>query len=262
MELALAGAVTHRPHPSQTSDGVTFDPAAYASWFDSPLGRRVWTDEERALLSVLQPKAGWRVLDAACGDGRLLRSLARQGVRAVGVDTSAAMLHAARDRARSAGLPVRLVRANVGALPFAGASFDAIAAVTVLCFIPDAAPALREMARAVRQGGRLVVGELGRWSSWAGRRRLQGRRRGGPWSVAMFRSARALKRTLRGAELIPHRVRGAVFYPRSATAARLLGPLDAALGAITTFGAAFVAVAADKSPADAAPLGDAVPPEG
>jgi 2-polyprenyl-3-methyl-5-hydroxy-6-metoxy-1,4-benzoquinol methylase len=76
VELAVTGGVTHRPHPLRAADAVTFDPTAYAAWFESPLGRRVWAHEERALLIVLQPKAGWRVLDAACGDGRLLRSLA------------------------------------------------------------------------------------------------------------------------------------------------------------------------------------------
>jgi len=217
----------------------------------------VWTDEEHALFKVLQPKPGWRVLDAGCGDGRLLVSLARRGLRVVGVDASAAMLRGARDRARSAGLPVHLVRAEVGALPFADESFDTVAAVTVLCFMADSGPALQEMARTVRRGGQLVIGELGRWSSWAVRRRLEGRLRGGPWNVAEFRSAPGLKGFLRGAGLVPRRLRGAVFYPRSTPAARLLGPLDATLGAITTVGAAFIAIAAVKPAVDGAPLADA-----
>jgi len=231
-----------------------FDPAAYGAWFESSVGRRVWADEERALLRVLQPEPGGRVLDAGCGDGRLLVSLARRDLRVVGVDASVAMLRAARDRARATGLPVHLVRAEVGALPFADESFDTVAAVTVLCFVADSGPALREMARTVRRGGKLVIGELGRWSSWAVSRRLEGRLRGGPWRVAEFRSAPALKRLLRAAGLVPGRVRGAVFYPRSSPAARLLGPLDAMLGAITTVGAAFIAIAADKPAASGAPL--------
>jgi 2-polyprenyl-3-methyl-5-hydroxy-6-metoxy-1,4-benzoquinol methylase len=99
---------------------IAFDPGAYGTWFESPVGRRVWADEERALLRVLRPRPGGRVLDAGCGDGRLLVSLARQGLRVVGVDASGVMLRAARDRARTAGLAVHLVRADVGVLPFAG----------------------------------------------------------------------------------------------------------------------------------------------
>lgn len=86
---------------AQRNVAITFDPKTYRAWFDSALGRRVWAHEERALFSVLQPEAGSRVLDAGCGDGRLLLSLARRGVRVVGADASATMLRAARDRART-----------------------------------------------------------------------------------------------------------------------------------------------------------------
>lgn len=239
---------------------VIFDPVKYGAWFASPLGRRVWADEERTLLELLQPKAGWLVLDAGCGDGRLLLSLARRGLCVVGLDASATMLHRARDRA--AGLPIRLVCADAGALPFHDEAFDAVTAVTVLCFVGDAGPVLREMARTVRRGGRLVIGELGRWSSWAAWRRIRGWRRGGPWDAATFWSAGGLRRLARAAGLVPQRVRGAVFYPRSAWAARLFSPLDPLLGAITTVGAAFIAVAADKPVTGAALHTLGVPAEG
>lgn len=231
---------------------VTFEPADYGKWFESPLGRRVWADEEQALFNVLQPKPGWRVLDAGCGDGRLLVSLARRGLRVVGADESATMLRTAQDRARAAGVQIHLVCADVGALPFPDESFDAVTAVTVLCFVADAVRGLREMARTARRGGRLVIGELGRWSSWAAWRRIRARRRGGPWGVATFWSARVLRRTIRAAGLVSRRVRGAVFYPRSAAAAALFAPLDALLGALTTIGAAFIAVGADKPVTDTA----------
>jgi SAM-dependent methyltransferase len=211
-------------------------------WFESSIGRRVWADEERALLEVLRPGPGDRVLDAGCGDGRLLADLARRGVRVVGVDTSEAMLRAARDRARAGGLPALLVRATVDALPFADNSFDAVTAVTVLCSVAEPGPAVREMARLVRADGRLVIGELGRWSTWALRRRFRSLRHGGSWSLARFWSVRQVKRLLLAAQLRPFRVRGAVFYPRSTAAARVLAPLDRLLGAVTTVGAAFIAV--------------------
>jgi len=234
---------------SEEMPTVTFDPATYGAWFNSQLGRRVWADEERALFRVLQPKPGWRVLDAGCGDGRLLLSLARQGLRVAGVDASMAMLRAARECARAAALPVHLVRAGVGALPFRDQSFDAVAAVTVLCFVADPVAASQEMARTVRGGGRLVIGELGRWSWWAVGRRVRGWRRGGPWRVARFWSAREVRQVLEAAGLVPRRVRGAVFYPRSRVAARAFALFEAALGSLTTVGAAFIALVADK-PAD------------
>jgi SAM-dependent methyltransferase len=224
---------------------VAFDPAAYRAWFDSPLGRRVWADEERALLGVLRPEPGWRVLDVGCGDGRLLESLARRGLRAIGADPAAEMLRAARQRLGRGWAPIHLVRAEIGALPFASESFEAAIAVTVLCFVRDPGRALEDVARSVHRGGHVVVAVLGRRSSWAAERR----RRRGSWRLAKFWSAGELKGVLRGAGLLPQRLRGAVFYPRSASAARAFAALETALGAITTIGAAFIAAAASvRSP--------------
>ena len=158
------------------------------------------------------------------------------------------MLRAAESRTGQAGVVVDLARADVRALPFATGTFDAVTAVTVLCFVRDARAALAELARVVRPGGRLILGELGRWSMWAARRRLEGRLRGGPWRDVGFWSKRELLSSLREAGLVPVRMRGAVSYPRNATLARLLSRFDHTLGSLTTVGAAFIAVAAEKQP--------------
>ena len=113
------------------------------------------------------------------------------------------MLRTARDRARREAQSVQLVRADVGALPLADRLFDATVTVTVLCFMADSAAAVRELARTGRREGR-----------W-----LEGRRRGGPWSLATFWSARGLTRILRAVGLAPRRVCGAVFYSKRAAAA-------------------------------------------
>ena len=65
--------------------------------------------------------AGARVLDLACGAGRHLEPLAAAGFRPVGIDLSAPLL---RRAARSFGGP--LVRADMRAVPLAGASVDAV----------------------------------------------------------------------------------------------------------------------------------------
>src|SRR3989304_184483 len=69
---------------------------------------------------------------------------------------------------------------------------------------------------------------------------------GGPWRVARFWSAREVRQVLEAAGLVPRRVRGAVFYPRSRVAARAFALFEAALGSLTTVGAAFIALVADK----------------
>ena len=52
-------------------------------------------------------------------------------------------------------------------LPFGDRSFDIVSLITVLAFMPKPGLALAEIARVLRPGGRLVLGDLGKWSSWA-----------------------------------------------------------------------------------------------
>ena len=133
---------------------------------------------------------------------------------------------------------------RVERLPFPDASFDVVAAITVLCFVSDAAGALREMARVLRPGGRLVLGELGRWSLWAAIRRLRGWLGAATWKAARFRTAGDLRVLAEEAGLSVTAIRGAVFYPPVGILARALAPLDAWLGHLTTVGAAFIAMSA------------------
>jgi SAM-dependent methyltransferase len=121
-----------------------------------------------------------------------------------------------------------------------------VVAITVLCFIPDPADSLREMVRVLKPGGRLIIGELGRSSSWAAVRRVKGWLGSPVWSRARFRSPSELRQLAIGAGLVDVSVMGAVFYPPIGLAARLLRPIDRRLGACTTTGAAFLVLAATK----------------
>jgi ubiquinone/menaquinone biosynthesis C-methylase UbiE len=96
---------------------------------------------------------GGRVLDVGCGTGLLLREL---GKGAVGLDLSPGMLR--RARRRNPGAP--LVLADAEHLPFREGVFEAVLSVTVLQNLPHPPQALREMARVVREGGRVVVSTL------------------------------------------------------------------------------------------------------
>ncbi len=90
-----------------------------------------------------------RVLELGCGTGRLLAGIDAP-VR-IGVDISPGMLRHARRR----GLAVAIADAH--ALPFAGASFDAVLAAKGLFRYLDAERAFRECARVLAPGGRLAV---------------------------------------------------------------------------------------------------------
>lgn len=84
------------------------------------------------------------------------------------------MLAAARERARAETVEMTLVEGNAGTLSFSDETFDVVVAVAVLCFVGDAERAVMEMARVLKPGGRLVIGDLGRWNLWVAKRRISG----------------------------------------------------------------------------------------
>jgi 2-polyprenyl-3-methyl-5-hydroxy-6-metoxy-1,4-benzoquinol methylase len=221
-------------------------PGIYRPWRASPLGATTEALEQALVLRLAGPLVGKRVLDVGCGDGAYALAAARQGAQVVGVDGSRTMLTAARARANEAGLNVEFEQADVMALPFEDGRFDLVLTVTVLCFLPDPAAALREIARVLAPGGRLVLSELGRWNAWAAWRRLRAWAGSPLWRAATFHSAADLRALVSEAGLGIERVNGAVFYPPLAGAARLLARIDPWLGRRTTLGAAFIAVAAVK----------------
>jgi len=224
----------------------TLDPGAYAAWFDTALGQRVWADEMAVLLDLVGDVAGRRVVDAGCGDGRLAAVLAGGGARVVGVDLDPDMLRAAQSRRAAGDGRLHLIRADIERLPLASESADVVVAVTTLCRVADPVAAVRKLGCVLRPGGRLVLGELGRWSVWAAGRRLRALLHGGPWASARFWTKPALIRLLQDAGFSPAATRGAVFYPRSEWLACLFEPLDRTLGTHTTIGAAFIAVLGEK----------------
>lgn len=231
------------PGPPAAPPG--FEPGTYGRWFETPLGRRVWADERGALLPLLGPLEGRRILDAGAGDGRLAVELAAAGARVVAVDASETMLREAGRRTVPEGGALLPVGGRLEALPFRAASFDLVVAMTVLCFVEDPSAALGELARVVRPGGRVVLGELGRWSAWAMLRRLRGVFGHPLWRRAHFWTPGELEELVLGAGLRPWERRAAVFYPPAAAAARLLEPLEGRLAlGCRGWGAAFLAVAA------------------
>lgn len=225
-----------------------FGPGVYSAWRASSLGEIVEALERRLLLRLAGDPRGRAVLDVGCGDGTLTLALARAGAASVaGCDIDARMIAHAVARAARQQDAVHYTVADATRLPFADRSFDLVTVVTVLAFIPDAEGAVREMARVLKPGGSLIVGELGKWSLWAARRRLRAWLGSKTWRAATFRTARQLRDLAQAARLNVEHVSGAIFFPPWLPFARMLAPCDAALGERTTLGAAFVAMRCRKA---------------
>jgi len=225
--------------------------SGYRRWRASELGAITERIEQGLVLELAKPLDGRRVLDVGCGDGTYAVAAAERGAEVTGVDASGSMLGAARTQAVERGVPLELCRADATSLPFAEGSFDVVIAVTVLCFIATPERALREIARVLAPSGRLVLGALGRHSSWAAWRWLRGRLGHPVWKQARFHTARQLVWLTRGAGLAVERMEGAIYYPPLGVAARCLGPYDGVPRSLTTFGGAFIALLARQRGEDA-----------
>jgi ubiquinone/menaquinone biosynthesis C-methylase UbiE len=151
---ALAGvALWWRTHPSAC-----------------PYGQRFWVEAPHPLvtrgrlLATLDPQPGEHILEVGPGTGYYSLPVARRlGPRGHLdlLDVQHAMLAHTLRRAHALGIDnMTPTRADARAMPYADGAFDGAFLVAVLGEVPDQDAALRELARVVRPGGRVVVGEL------------------------------------------------------------------------------------------------------
>jgi len=138
--------------------------AADQNWADSVAGDmerhyspgRTWEALARSALPLLETGD---VLDIASGDGVLAELLAPHARRYVCIDTSARVVSAASERLRR--LPnVQVRQADMHTLPFADASFDLVVLMHALTYATHPAQAVKEGARTLRPGGRLMLCSL------------------------------------------------------------------------------------------------------
>lgn len=113
---------------------------------------------EEAIREALGPRAFGTLLDVGTGTGRLLTLLADRYDRAVGIDASHDMLTAARSELDRAGLTrARVQQGDVLAPGLPRDAFDVVTIHQVLHYLDDPGAAVREAARTLRPGGRLLI---------------------------------------------------------------------------------------------------------
>lgn len=110
--------------------------------------------ERMALAGLLDEE--WTVGDLGCGTGQWSGVLAPFVSNVIAVDSSAEMLKAARQHL-GAHDNVEIRRGDLEALPIDDGALDAATICLVLHHVPDPAAVLRDAARALAPGGRLLV---------------------------------------------------------------------------------------------------------
>jgi SAM-dependent methyltransferase len=133
---------------------------------ESGIGKEVaqLDDEDRVdvlILRTLGDEPIGELLDIGTGTGRMLRLVGERAERAVGIDISRAMLMLARSNLHAAGLDHLSVRhGNMYQLRFPDGSFDTVTIDQVLFQAEQPGEVLREAARVLRPGGRLLLLEF------------------------------------------------------------------------------------------------------
>lgn len=136
-----ADRIARRPHGRKAREMYGADDAHSFLW--------------EPVLEALALGADDRLLDVGCGGGAFLRHVgATVGCEAAGLDHSGDMVRLTRRK--SPGL--RVVRADVTAMPFADGEFTALSCLVAFFFFPDPVAALREMRRVLDpERGRIAV---------------------------------------------------------------------------------------------------------
>lgn len=144
-----------------------------------PYGQRFWIEAPHPLITrerlreALEPRAGETVLEIGPGTGYYTLEVAQQllpGGTLHVYDLQQEMLDHTMRRAGAAGVNnLEPRQGDAQKLPYADSTFDGVYMVAVLGEIPDPDAALREVARVLKPGARLIVGRSSATRTWSPR---------------------------------------------------------------------------------------------
>ena len=116
----------------------------YHSWYESDKGKDIGYEQREVLKVSLGDARGRRLLDIGCGTGYFTSWFSKIGFCVVGIDSSEAMLHVAREKY---GEGIEFMFGDAAQLPFGDRSFDVVVFAMSLEFTADAGAVIREAKR-------------------------------------------------------------------------------------------------------------------
>jgi ubiquinone/menaquinone biosynthesis C-methylase UbiE len=126
-------------------------------WLEDPRAYRSWKKRLELLLGSSAPKG--LILDAGCGPGTSGIILAEMGATVIGVDISSEAVGVAKERARRKAVDFSPVLGDLESLGARNQSFDVCFCGWVLHHLPEIRPALSEVTRVLKPGGRILIVE-------------------------------------------------------------------------------------------------------
>jgi ubiquinone/menaquinone biosynthesis C-methylase UbiE len=116
--------------------------------------------EVDGIVALLNLPSGARILDLACGAGRIAVPLAQRGYVMTGLDLSSGLLEHAKEEAAKAGVEVRWIHSDMRAIPFQDESDAVINIFTSFGYLEteaEDAEVLRAVHTALKPGGTLLL---------------------------------------------------------------------------------------------------------
>jgi len=130
----------------------------WAATYDHVLNPLVML-EEKVTLELIGDVQGQRVLDLGCGTGRYCALLSKRGAAVVGLDPSLGMLEQAR-RKVTPFQHFELHQGTIEEMGFPQEHFDLVLSALTLNHLPDLESPLREAARVLKSGGRMIISDI------------------------------------------------------------------------------------------------------
>lgn len=156
----MTATITPTPAPNgTTATRDAFTERTRAVWSSGDFGRIAvgYAGGAAAFVDRLSLTRDEPVLDAACGTGNLAIPAARNGAKVRGIDIAANLVAAARANSAASDLTIDFDEGDVEALPYANGAFQTVMSMFGVMFAPHPEPALAELFRVTRPGGRIAL---------------------------------------------------------------------------------------------------------